>query len=185
MAYIDSGYTSEAEASPDPSAELLQSHPGLLTVTLRPGTADSYLVVNKDFKKGDSITKIQGWTREPQKAYSTVQVGVLPTDNIELNTSLLYINHSCNPNVAFNITSNPDDWYLEALRDLSEGDALSFFYPSTEWEMDRPFKCLCREKNCLGTIDGASKLPRSSLEAQAYISDHIWALKRKQESVSS
>ena len=45
-------------------------------------------------------------------------------------------------------------------RPLRVGDELTFFYPSTEWEMDRPFRCRCGagEGKCLGWIDGAKVL---------------------------
>ena len=32
---------------------------------------------------------------------------------------------------------------LTALRPISEGDELTFFYPSTEWAMAEPFECGC------------------------------------------
>lgn len=85
------------------------------------------------------------------KAYSTVQVGPGQEDHIELNSSLLYTNHSCRPNVAFQVLTpgeptNENDWKVVALREIRKGETLSFFYPSTEWEMDRPFDCRCGEK---------------------------------------
>jgi SET domain-containing protein len=38
-----------------------------------------------------------------------------------------YINHSCDPNVAFDTTA----FKLVALKDIKAGDELVFFYPST------------------------------------------------------
>ncbi len=40
-------------------------------------------------------------------------------------------------------------------RDLSEGDVLSFFYPSTERHMAGSFTRFCKEPTCLGEIVGA------------------------------
>jgi hypothetical protein len=42
------------------------------------------------------------------------------TRHIELNSDLLYVNHSCNPNVAFEV---PQDgkWCVRALKDLPTG----------------------------------------------------------------
>src|SRR6185312_2089854 len=48
---------------------------------------------------------------------------------------LQYINHSCNPNVFFNTTT----FELSALCDIAKGDEFTFFYPSTEWNMESPF----------------------------------------------
>ena len=53
---------------------------------------------------------------------------------------LMYTNHSCDPNIIFNTSSHD----YEAIKDIQLGDELCFFYPSTEWEMNCPFDCLCR-----------------------------------------
>ncbi len=68
---------------------------------------------------------------------------------------LQYINHSCNPNVFFDI----ENMVLIALRNIEMGEELTFFYPSTEWSMDRGFNCICESQNCLGYIQGAAHLP--------------------------
>jgi hypothetical protein len=70
-------------------------------------------------------------------AYSSVQAS--ETLHIELNCDLVYINHSCAPTLIFDMVAwevrvNPD-----LQRGLREGDELTFFYPSTEWEMSQPF----------------------------------------------
>lgn len=46
---------------------------------------------------------------------------------------------------------------------IRKGEKLSFFYPSTEWSMAQPFKCLCGEKKCLGRIAGAGQMDRGVL----------------------
>ena len=50
-------------------------------------------------------------------------------------------------------------------RDLEEGDELTFFYPSTEWDMAQGFECKCDAGKgvCKGTIDGAGKMGRDRL----------------------
>ena len=79
--------------------------------------------------------------------YLTVQVS--PTAHILLSPAWLQnINHSCNPNVFFNTTT----MQLECLRNVTPGEELTFFYPSTEWHMDAPFTCLCGSSECLQTI---------------------------------
>ena len=57
-------------------------------------------------------------------------------------------------------------------RDIEKGEELSFFYPSTEWEMQAPFICLCGSANCIHVVAGARFLPLSILETQ-YLSKHI------------
>lgn len=70
---------------------------------------------------------------------------------------------------------------------LNEGDELTFFYPSTEWDMAQPFDCHCGSENCLGKVRGASELTREELEGKGketrWISKHVLGLieKRKVE----
>lgn len=57
-------------------------------------------------------------------------------------------NHSCSPNTAFEISASiPEaDWAFVALAEIKAGEEFTFFYPSTEWEMDQPFECQCGSK---------------------------------------
>jgi hypothetical protein len=45
-----------------------------------------------------------------------------------------------------------------ALKPIAEGDEMTFFYPSTEWDMAQPFKCQCGSNKCLGEIRGAAHI---------------------------
>jgi hypothetical protein len=65
-------------------------------------------------------------------------------------------------------------------RELKKGDALSFFYPSTEWDMDRGFGCLCGEEGCVGEVRGAKDMQREQLE-RWFVNGYIWELKEEQE----
>jgi hypothetical protein len=67
------------------------------------------------------------------------------------------VNHSCTPNVAFDLShprtsediensQYPTEWNLRTLsRPIAKGETLTFFYPSTEWDMGAPFTCACGE----------------------------------------
>ena len=89
------------------------------------------------------------------------------------------MNHSCRPTVELQLVAGTESCqkggnigYLRAARTIKAGDALTFFYPSTEWVMDQPFKCKCNEVGCLRQISGAIGLT----EAQAsryFFNDHI------------
>jgi hypothetical protein len=59
-------------------------------------------------------------------------------------------------------------------RPLRVGDALTFFYPSTEWEMDQPFDCCCGAEGgrCMGIIKGAKFLQHEEL-AGYWLNEHI------------
>jgi hypothetical protein len=90
--------------------------------------------------------------------YLTVQTS--PETHILLAPEhLQYINHSCNPNVFF----DTERMEIRALRTIAPGDEILFFYPSTEWTMDRPFTCLCSSSECLGRVAGANQLDAWSL----------------------
>lgn len=59
-------------------------------------------------------------------------------------------------------------------RDLKEGDPLTFFYPSTEWEMAQPFRCECGagEGRCKGWIKGAGWMDGRGLEGY-WLNGHV------------
>ena len=87
-----------------------------------------------------------GVTRAVQKRYTSVQCGA--EAHLELNSDLVFINHSCAPNVAMDV----DAMEVWALEDVPHGAELSFFYPSTEWEMEQPFHCWCRASQVSCTL---------------------------------
>ena len=98
-----------------------------------------------------------------KKAYSTVQTSA--TTHAELNSDLVYINHSCMPSLEFDIGRME----IRVSRDvkggeLREGQELTYFYPSTEWDMAQPFECHCGEDQCKGTISGAGQMSSEKLE---------------------
>jgi len=103
-------------------------------------------------------------------AYSSVQAS--RDLHIELNSDLVYTNHSCRPNLIFDMQK----WEVRvnpALKaGLKAGDELTFFYPSTEWHMSQPFDCRCQEKQCLGRITGAKDMPNEVL-SQYWLNPHI------------
>jgi hypothetical protein len=110
------------------------------------------------FKKGEVINKFCAGVTTSYATYLTVQVG--PHNHITLQPEhLQYINHSCDPNVFFDTTSME----LSALKDIEPGEELSFFYPSTEWDMAQPFVCNCKSEQCLQLVKGAAYLSKESL----------------------
>ena len=68
---------------------------------------------------------------------------------------LQYVNHSCDPNIFFDVTK----MQLRSLKPVMPGDEFTFFYPSTEWDMSEPFECTCGGNSCLQKIRGARHLP--------------------------
>ncbi|CDU22181.1 uncharacterized protein SPSC_00811 [Sporisorium scitamineum] len=157
------------------------THPSLVQVIFNNGSYNSHLISLQDFSKGDLISAFAPHADfAATKSYSTVQTG--PSTHIELNSDLLYCNHSCDPNVAFVIGDAQDksSWKARADTNIKKGDILTFFYPSTEWQMSQPFDCACGSSNhCLGKIDGAHSI-KPEILAKYTINQHILELKRQQ-----
>ncbi|KAM4065583.1 galactose-proton symport [Hirsutella rhossiliensis] len=99
--------------------------------------------------------------------YATVQTG--RDTHLLLNSDLVYINHSCEPSLIFDMSRNV---ILAGPRGLETGDELTFFYPSTEWDMAQTFECHCDKPACLGTISGAKHLTSEQLKG-VQLNDHI------------
>ncbi|KAI1418083.1 hypothetical protein F5Y13DRAFT_34992 [Hypoxylon sp. FL1857] len=108
--------------------------------------------------------------------YATVQCG--RDRHLNLNSDLLYINHSCEPSLIFD-TANLN--IIAGPRGLRVGEELTFFYPSTEWDMAQPFDCLCGKPTCRGRISGAKDMTKAQLEG-VWLNGHILALLKEQES---
>lgn len=121
-------------------------------------TQNKSLHTTVEFEAGQIITDFTHKEVLDRPNYLTVQIG--DRQHIMLDPEYLqYINHSCNPHVFF----DTEKWVLIALRKIEIGEELTFFYPSTEWSMDRGFDCICQSENCLGYIQGAAHIPQNIL----------------------
>jgi hypothetical protein len=119
---------------------------------------ESKLVTKKGYKKGDVVCEIRGYDIVDEVRYTTVQVG--KNKHIELNSILVYMNHSCAPNVYLDL----EHFLVMAFEDVKAGDELCFFYPCSEWKMAQPFICRCGAKNCMKIISGAYFLSAAQLQ---------------------
>lgn len=122
---------------------------------------------------GALFAKITTATSVDHDTYTSVATA--QKSRIELNSDLVYCNHSCDPSLVFDMIKFEvrvaDD------RPLTVGAELTFFYPSTEWEMVQPFQCECKAGagKCLGLISGASKIDRTVLQ-KYWLNKHIQQL---------
>lgn len=123
------------------------------------------LTTKQNYKKGEVICSMpsENITNKPNRF--TVQIA---RDRHTHVGKLAALNHSCDPNVILD-TENME---MVAARDIEKGEELYFFYPSTEWQMDAPFICLCGSTNCINVVAGARFLPLSTLERH-YLNPHI------------
>ena len=124
-------------------------------------TGNRSLFSKSAFRAGDTISDFYWSDVFPVPSYLTVQIG--EGEHISLLPSYLdCINHSCDPNVFFDI----DQKRVVCIKPVGPGEEITFFYPSTEWRMERPFRCLCQSPHCLHKIAGAQFLTRD--EQQRY-----------------
>ncbi|PHH93340.1 hypothetical protein CDD83_7125 [Cordyceps sp. RAO-2017] len=145
------------------------SHPDRIKVVKSPEAFSSAAYSLVSLPAGALFARITTATAAEQTTYTSVATG--RDSRIELNSDLVYCNHSCSPSLVFDMARFEvrvaDD------RPLTAGDALTFFYPSSEWDMVQPFECQCGAgAKCLGVIAGASKLEPSKL-AGYWLNDHI------------
>jgi hypothetical protein len=66
---------------------------------------------------------------------------------------------------------------------LRVGDELTFFYPSTEWDMAQGFSCFCGTPTCRGTIKGAKNMSARDLEG-VWLNPHIRQLLEERDGQS-
>lgn len=155
-------------AAPDPRFEMRQ----ILS------SGHRSLHAAQEFRAGEVVAEFGAAESVAKPNYLTVQVGA--TEHILLSPQHLeLINHSCEPNVFFDVGSGE----LKALKNIAVGDELLFFYPSTEWQMNQPFRCNCQSDNCLEVIQGAAYISDDIL-ARYDINVHIRELSRQPDSVT-
>jgi SET domain len=118
-----------------------------------------------NFKKGDLLCSLPCTSVSNKPTQHTVQAGRYKHIEVGIIASL---NHSCNPNLVLDTT------YMQviAARDIAIGDEMTFFYPSTEWEMAVPFICACGSTNCIHVVAGARYLSPAVLE-RYFLNQHI------------
>ncbi|MBI4771016.1 MAG: SET domain-containing protein-lysine N-methyltransferase [Chloroflexi bacterium] len=124
------------------------------------------LITTSPLKAGEVFYKIANYRVVHQPTYQTIQVG--PETHIEELGVIAYLNHSCSPNVIVDTAQME----CRAAREVAAGEELSFFYPSTEWNMDRPFVCLCGAPQCIRIVTGAKFLSLDTL-SRYFVNQHI------------
>jgi SET domain len=122
-------------------------------IRIDPATGYRTLFAKKFFEANELIIKFMAKTVQATPSYLTVQVS--EHEHIVLFPEFLECaNHSCDPNCFFDTTSME----FVTLKPIAEGEELTFFYPSAEWDMDQPFPCNCGTEACISVIQGAKYL---------------------------
>ncbi|SDL75336.1 SET domain-containing protein-lysine N-methyltransferase [Streptomyces wuyuanensis] len=144
------------------------------TATLPSG--EKGYVARQDVPAGAVVGSWEESAVDSEPTKFTIQVG---RDRHVDADAVRYLNHSCVPSTFVDASTGS----VVALRPLAAGDALTFFYPSTEWEMTTPFDCACGHAGCLGKITGAEALSADVLRRYA-VNDHIRALVADRDAVA-
>ena len=140
-----------------PTYRLISDH-GIAQVRQSLINQQNALYAQRSFQPGEIIAEFSAGTIAADPTYLTVQVDI--GKHITLQPEFLqYINHSCDPNVFFDTSLMK----LVALREIQTAEEMTFFYPSTEWEMTQTFGCYCGSAHCIGEIRGA-----------AFLSEDVW-----------
>jgi hypothetical protein len=127
------------------------------------------LFSKKAFRKNEVIADFFWDKIYSSPTYLTIQIG--DDQHIELIPSWLqFTNHSCDPNAFFDTTNKQ----LVCIKPIRKGDEITFFYPSSEWDMDRPFGCHCKSSMCRGRISGAKHLTKQVQDRYRF-TDYIQA----------
>lgn len=116
------------------------------------------LVAHREFAAGELLARWRPRRTLAQAGRHTLQIG--HDEHVHLDPpELTFINHSCAPNARFDLEAGE----LRAVAPIAAGDAVSVFYPATEWAMAEPFECQCGSAQCLGLVSGARDLDRQVL----------------------
>ncbi len=138
----------------------------MLTIETNQTSYGARLVTTNAYAAGQLIQPIRQYRLTEMPTYQSIQIGA--DRHIEELDVIAYLNHSCQPNVIVDTTK----FTISAVRAIAAGEELTFFYPSTEWAMARPFICQCGARHCLSLVAGAKYLAVERL-AHYFINQHI------------
>lgn len=108
----------------------------------------SGLFAARAYRRGDVVAEF------PRVYVARPEVHTLQVDDeLHIDTTghpTRLLNHACDPSCAVDSVR----CVLVAARDLKAGDALTFDYLTTEWELAAPFPCACGSAACVGEVRG-------------------------------
>jgi hypothetical protein len=136
---------------------------------------ESRLVAVRAIPAGARLFRIDGRLTDRPSRYSVqVDQHVHLEPDIELGAGessdryhWRFMNHSCDPNAVI------EGREIVACRDMEPGDAVTFDYNTTEWEIAEPFLCRCGSAKCLKEIRGYKSLTLAQRAALRGIAPHL------------
>jgi SET domain-containing protein len=126
-------------------------------------------------KGGHALTREAWGALEPDLGPADIQISedlvIAPASQAERDGSMLYTNHSCDPNLAIQ-----GQIVLIAMRDIAAGEELTIDWATTD-DGDHELRCRCGSPRCRGTVTGKDWM-KPELQAK-YRGWFCWFLQRK------
>jgi len=128
--------------------------------------------------KGGHILSEQEWaTFEPRLGPAEIQISedlfIAPVEQSQREGSMLYTNHSCDPNIAIQ-----GQIVFVAMRGIAPGEELTHDWATTD-DMGYEMECKCGSPNCRRIVTGKDWMKRELQEK--YKGWFCWFLQRKIE----
>ncbi len=123
--------------------------------------------------KGGHILSGEQWDAlEPELGSAEIQISedlyIAPVTREEREGSMLYLNHSCDPNVAIQ-----GQIVVVAMCDIAVGEELTHDWATTD-DLDYSMDCNCGSADCRGTITGKDwQLPELQQKYKGWFAWHI------------
>lgn len=126
--------------------------------------------------KGGHVLTVPQWAAlEPALGAAEIQISedlfIAPVDQAQRDGSMLYTNHSCDPNLAIQ-----GQIVLVAMREIAAGEELTIDWATTD-DGDHEMACRCGSPRCRGTVTGKDWM-KPELQAR-YRGWFCWFLERK------
>jgi SET domain-containing protein len=132
-------------------------------------------------KGGTILTRAEWEALEPELGSAEIQISdqffIAPANNEEREGSMLYTNHSCDPNIGIQ-----GQVVFVAMRDIAPGEELTHDWATTD-DLNYEINCNCGSPHCRGKITGKDWMKRELQEKyRAYFS---WYIQKKIDKLSS
>jgi SET domain-containing protein len=129
--------------------------------------------------KGGHVLTKQAWTAlEPDLGPADIQVSddlfIAPVTQTQRDGSMLYTNHSCDPNLVIQ-----GQIVLVAMRDIAPGEELTIDCWATTDDGTHEMECRCGSAHCRGTVTGKDWMKPELQAKYKYKGWFCWFLQRK------
>eukprot|EP00736_Rhodelphis_marinus_P008156 Rmarinus@m.29700 len=135
----------------------------------------------RDFALGDIVDTVGGEVASEPSTY-TLQID--EDTHLLCTTEFRFTNHACKPNTYIDL-SNRSNIVVRALCPIQSGEALTFDYCTTEWDMAEKFDCQCGATTCRGSVQGFRHLTPQQRDALGpHVAPYLWERLRKAATVN-